>query len=88
MSIVLCRFRPQAPLLCKFSPKYQNCLFILKFGTETNSSVLNAVVIFKFAVFDNKLLCWQILSKTFKLPAEAEMRYIEKFEYVELNGFT
>ena len=55
---------------------------------ETNSSVLNAVVIFKFAVFDKKLLCWQILSKTFKLPAEAEVRYIEKFEYVELNGFT
>ena len=66
----------------------QNCLFVLKFGTETNSSVLNAVVMFKFTVFDKKLLYWKILSKIFKLPGEAEMWYPEKFEYVELNGCT
>ena len=45
-------------------------------------------MIFKFAFFNKKLLCWQILSKTFKLPAEAEMWCLEKFEYVELNGLT
>ena len=49
--------------------------------------MLNAVVIFKFVVFDKKRLCWQILSKTIKLPGEVEMWYLEKFEYVELNGF-
>ena len=32
-------FRFQIPYLGKFGPKSQNCQFILKFGTRTNSAM-------------------------------------------------
>ena len=43
------RFRPQIPFLGKFGPKNQNCQFILKFGTWTNSNMQNSMAIFNFS---------------------------------------
>ena len=37
---------------CKFSPKYQNCLFKMKFSTKTNSNILDSTVMLRFSVFD------------------------------------
>ena len=34
--------RPKIPFLGKFSPKYQNFQFELKFGTKTNSIMQNS----------------------------------------------
>ena len=45
------RFRMQIPFLSKFDPKIQNCQFILKFGTWTNSNMQNSMAIFNFSAF-------------------------------------
>ena len=45
------RFRPQIPFLGKFGPKNQNCQFILKFGTWTNSNMQNSMAMFNFSAF-------------------------------------
>ena len=50
------RFRPQISFLGKFWPKNQNCEFILKFGTWTNSNMQNSMAIFNFSAF-----CWNYL---------------------------
>ena len=41
-------FRLKIPFFGKFGPKYQNCQFILKFGTWTNSNMQNSMVMFTF----------------------------------------
>ena len=46
------RFRPQIPFFGKFGSKNQNCWFILKFGTWTNSNLQNSMAIFNFSAFD------------------------------------
>ena len=43
-------FRP--PFLGKFGQKNQNCQFILKFGTWTNSNMQNSMKMFNFPDFD------------------------------------
>ena len=47
----LFRFRPQIPFLGKFGPKNQNCQFILKFGTWTNSNIQNSMAMFNFSAY-------------------------------------
>ena len=42
----------------KFSPKYHNCQFKLKFGTYTNSNTQNLVVMFTFSDVDWKHSFW------------------------------
>ena len=56
--------------LGKFGPKSQNCHFMLKFGTYTNSSMQNSIVMFILSVFVSKyplsanfvkkvkIICW------------------------------
>ena len=46
------RFRPQIPFLSKFGPKNQNCQFIPKFCTWTNSNMHNSMAMFNFSAFD------------------------------------
>ena len=48
--------RPDTSLFSKFAPKNQNCQFKLKFGTQTNSNVQNAIVIFTFPFSTGKIL--------------------------------
>ena len=45
------RFRPQIPFLGKFGAQNQNCQFILKFGTWTNSYMQDSMVLFNFSAF-------------------------------------
>ena len=42
------------PFLSKFGPKNQNCLLKINFGIETNSKMLNLIVMFTFSVSDWK----------------------------------
>ena len=115
--------------LAKFGPKNQNYQFKLKFGTCTNSSMLNSMVVFTFSVCEWKCLFWanfvqkvkiislswnlvprlirvcriqwwyslflfligntlvrQIWSKKSKLSVEAEIWYLDLFEYAEFSG--
>ena len=60
-------FRPEISFLGKFGPKNQNCLFWMKFATQSN---LNLYVEFDgdvhFSVLDHKYPDWQIWSKNSK----------------------
>ena len=59
--------RPETSLTSKFIPKNQNCQLKLKFGTSTNSTVKNTVVIFIFFLFWTKsILFWEICPKKSK----------------------
>ena len=40
------------PFLSKFGPKNQNCQSKLKFGTETNPSTQNSIMMFTSFVLD------------------------------------
>ena len=44
------RFIPETLFLGKFGPKYRNCQFKLKFGTQSNSNIQNSVVVLTFSV--------------------------------------
>ena len=46
------RFRPQIPFLGKVGPENQNCQFILKVGTWTNSNMQHSMAMFNFSAFD------------------------------------
>ena len=48
---------------CKLGPKYQNCQFQLKFGTQAKSNMQNSVVICTFSVFDWKYPFWVNFAK-------------------------
>ena len=61
------RFRPQIPFLGKFGPKNQNCQFILKFGTWTNSNLQNSMAIFNFSAFDWNYPFWANLVQIIKI---------------------
>ena len=42
-------------LLGNFDQKNQNCLFEMKFSTQTNSNSLNSIVTFTFLILDQNL---------------------------------
>ena len=54
-------------LFCKFGPKNQNCQFILKFGTWTNSNMQNSMAIFKFSAFYWNYHFWASLVQLIKI---------------------
>ena len=61
------RFRPQIPFLGKFGPKNQNCQFILKFGTWTNSNMQNSMAMFNFSAFYWNYPFWANLAQLIKI---------------------
>ena len=52
--IHLFHFWPEIPFLGKFGPKIKNCQLKLKFCTETNSNMQNAMVMLTFSFFNEK----------------------------------
>ena len=60
-------FKRETPFSGKFAPKTQNCQFKVKFGTYTNSNMLNTVVVFTFCILDGKHPFGQIWSRKSKL---------------------
>ena len=57
-------FRPETPLLGKYSQKNKNCQSRLKFGIHTNSNMQNSMVMFTFSVFDQKYpFCLNLVQK-------------------------
>ena len=61
------RFRPQIPFFGKFGPKNQNCQFILKFGTWTNSNLQNSMAMFNFSAFNWNYPFWANLVQIIKI---------------------
>ena len=62
------RFRPQIPFLGKFGPKNQNCQFIPKFGTWTNSNMQHSMFsMFDFSAFDWNYSFWANLVQIIKI---------------------
>ena len=61
------RFRPQIPFSGKFGPKNQNCQFILKFDTWTNSNLQNAMAMFNVSAFDWNYPFWSNLVQIIKI---------------------
>ena len=53
--------------LGKFGPKNQNCHFMLKFSTYTNSNMQNSLMLFSFFVFECKSLFWANLVQNIKI---------------------
>ena len=62
----------EIPFLGKFVPKLQNSHLKLKFGTSSNSSMQNSMLMFIFLFLIGNPLFWQIWSKKSKLSVEAE----------------
>ena len=60
-------FWPQIPFLGRFGPKNQNCQFILKFGTWTNSNMQNSGAMFNFSAFDWNYSFWANLVQIIKI---------------------
>ena len=56
-------FRPEKPFLGKSGQKNQNCQFKWKFGSKTNLSMRNSMMMFNFSVFDRKYPFVQIWSR-------------------------
>ena len=73
-------------LFFKFGPKTQNHQFKLKSGIQTNSKLQSSMVMFPFFIFDQKHLFQKIWSRKSKFPVQAEICYLDLFEYVEFNG--
>ena len=46
-------FRPKILFLGEFDPKCQNCLCKMKLGTQSNSNMQNAMVMFTLFVFED-----------------------------------
>ena len=61
------QFRRQIPFLGTFGPKNQNCQFILKFDTWTNSNMQNSMAMFNFSVFDWNYPFWANLVQIIKI---------------------
>ena len=85
----------EIPFLGKFVPKNQNCHFKLKFGTYTNSSIQNPMVMFNFLGFEWKYTFWANLVQQIKnvtltwnlVPTlKAEIWYLLELEHAEFNG--
>ena len=69
------------PFLGKFGPKTQNYQFKLKFGTYTNSTMQNSMMLFTFFVFEQKysfsanlvqkvkiiILCWNLVTSLIRI---------------------
>ena len=53
--------------LGKFDPKNQNCQFILKFGTWTNSNMQNSMAMFNFSAFYWNYPFWENLVQKIKI---------------------
>ena len=53
--------------LSKFSPKYQKCLFKIKFSTKTNLNMLNLRVMLRFSVFDWEYPSWANVVQNYKV---------------------
>ena len=60
-------FRLEIPFLGKFSPKNQNCQFILKFGTWTNSNMHNSMAVFSFFAFYWNFSFWANMVQLIKI---------------------
>ena len=60
-------FPLEIPFLSKFDPKNKDCQFNLKFGTCTNSSMENSMLMFTFFVFKQKYPFWANLIAKFKI---------------------
>ena len=58
---------PRLPFLGKLVPKYQDCQFKLKFGTETKSNMQNSMVMFTYSIFDRKYPFWVNLVQKIKI---------------------
>ena len=59
-------FRQEIPLWGKFGPKNQNYQFKVKFGAETNSNMVNSMVIFIFLFSTQNSLFWENLVQKIK----------------------
>ena len=55
------------PFLGIFAPKNQNCRFILKFGTWTNSNMQNSMAMFNFSAFYWNYPFWANLFQLIKI---------------------
>ena len=53
--------------LGKFGPKNQKCLFKMKFGVQTNSNMMNLMVMFNFSLLDWKYIFWANLVQKTKI---------------------
>ena len=62
----LLHFQQEIPLWGKFGPKNQNYLFKVKFGAETNSNMVNSMVIFIFLFSTQNSLFWENLVQKIK----------------------
>ena len=54
----LFRFWLEIPFLDKLGPQNQNCQCKLKFGTQSNSNMQNAMTVFTFSILDGKHSFW------------------------------
>ena len=59
-------FQQEIPLWGKFGPKNQNYQFKVKFGAETNSNMVNSMVIFTFLFSTQNSLFWENLIQKIK----------------------
>ena len=59
-------FRQEISLWGKFGPKNQNYLFKVKFGAETNSNMVNSMLIFIFLFSTQNSLFWENLVQKIK----------------------
>ena len=53
-------------LFGKFGPKNQNCHFKFKFGTQTNLSMQNSMMMLTFSVLEQKYRFWANLVQNIK----------------------
>ena len=72
----------EIPFSCKYGVKNQNCQFILKFGTKTNSNMWNSMVVWNFSVFDQKYPFWANFVQKFKVKFYGETNS----NYAEFSG--
>ena len=72
--------------LGKFSPKNQNCLSKLKFGTYTNRTCKIQWWYSLFPLLIGNTLFGQIWSKKLKLSVQGKTLYLNWFKYAEFNS--
>ena len=69
------QFRPKTCILGKFDPKYQSCLFKMKLSIQTNSYMLNSMVMFTFSALNQNTLSGQIWSKKSKFSTNMKLGF-------------
>ena len=82
-------FSPEIPFLSKFGPKSQNCLFKVKFGTQTSQNMQNSMMLLTFSGLTWEYLFWEVCFKKSILFIEAKIQNLQPFEkYIQnLIGF-